>query len=80
MYSLSGPDRRRGRVSGSLITDRAEAWLVPCDEAEDATTYLPLIPASTTSPEPAGDRIACAWCGAYSARGAGCDSCGSPLS
>ena len=64
-----------------LITDRAEALLLGCDEPE--YVVFKTVPIAKAPPAPShepGDGMTCPWCGTLSAPGAGCDSCGSPLS
>lgn len=59
-----------------VITDRAQALVIEDDSEPVAASLLPV---SKAAPPRSGDRIACSWCGSFSAPGPGCDSCGSPL-
>jgi len=67
-------------MSQKVITDRAEAMFLARDEVGEVPhAPKPIRQSLTAPPEPSGDRIICSWCGAFSAPGPGCDSCGSPV-
>jgi len=68
-------------VSETVITDRAEAmFLAPDEQSGDPRSPLPLIRTVPVLLEKSGPKVACEWCGLMTARGPGCESCGSPLS
>ena len=60
-----------------VITDRAEAMLVPYEDSEPVAAKP--FPVSRVAAPARGEKIACSWCGSFSLPGSGCDSCGSPL-